>query len=123
MICPRKSHRPVDALLTLILFLGSLGRLFADSLPVAADAHVNSTFPTVNFGNAPFLQIGETSRTYVRFDLSSLPATASDDIAKVNLVLWVGRTGSLGSLQVSEAAGAWDEAGITWNSQPPAGGV
>ena len=68
--------------------------LLADSLPVAADAHVNTAFPSVNFGNIPFLQIGGTARAYVKFDLSSLPATTADDVAKVNLVLWVGRIGS-----------------------------
>ncbi len=122
MIYPSGRRYAAHALVTLFVSLTATPGIWADSLPVVADAHVNSTFPTVNFGNTPFLQIGGTARAYLKFDLSSLPATLSTDVAKVNLLLWVGRTGSGGALQVSEVAGGWDEAGLTWNSQPTTGG-
>src|SRR6266851_10218291 len=111
------------AVSALFVAVVTLQGLLADSLPVAADAHVNSTFPDVNFGNTPFLQIGGTARAYVKFDLSNLPATRSEDVAKANLVLWVSRTGAAGALQVSEVAVHWDEAGISWTSQPATGGL
>jgi hypothetical protein len=99
-------------------------RLMADALPVSGDVHVNSAFAFTNFGNTPFLQIGGTARAWVKFDLSSLPAgTAAGDVTKVNLILWVGRVATAGSVQVSEASGPWDESSITWSTQPATGAV
>ena len=91
----------------------------AAELPVAADAHVNSAFPNLNFGNSPFLQVGGGTRTFLRFDTSALPEGAlSSALARVNLVFWVGQIGAAGSLQVSGVSGAWDEATISWSNQP-----
>src|ERR1035438_7291096 len=95
---------------------------FAYELPVAADTHVASPFPDLNFGTSPFLSVGGGTRAYLRFDTSSLPpGVVSSPGARVNLVLWVGQAGGSGTLQVSNVAGAWTEAGLTWNNQPTQG--
>ena len=100
-------------------------RLGAQSLPVSADTYVNSAVPSVPNGSATTLQVATGSRrALIKFDLSSLPpGVAASSLARVNLVLWVGRLGTAGTLQVSEAAGAWDESSTTWDSQPAAGSV
>ncbi len=96
--------------------------LTAQTVVPSDDAHVNSALPAVNFGNSPFLEVGGTSRAFVRFDFSSLPAgTGTAAGSRVNLVLWVNRVGTAGSIQVAEASAAWGENAITSNAQPAAG--
>jgi hypothetical protein len=81
------------------------GAAWADDLPVAADVHVNSAFPALNFGSSPFLQVGGATRAFIRFDTSSLPSALPSPTARVNLILWVGQVGTAGSLQVSKCGG------------------
>ena len=91
----------------------------AQELPVSGDAHVNSLYPDVSFGALPFLQAGGTTRTFVKFDLSGLPPHLSpSDLSRASLVLWVGRVAVAGEVQVSEAAGPWDEATLTYSLAP-----
>jgi hypothetical protein len=100
------------------------GVAVADQLPVAADAHVNPSFPALNFGSSPFLQVGNGSRAFLRFDTTVLPAgVLTSPLAKVNLILWVGEIGTGGSVQVSNVTSAWTESAITLNAQPSTGSV
>jgi hypothetical protein len=96
--------------------------LRAQTLPPSDDAHVDSVYPTVNFGNSPFLEVGGTAQAFVRFDLTGLPAgTGAAAGSRVNLLLWVNRVGTAGSIQVSEASGTWSEGAVTYTSRPTAG--
>ena len=108
----------------LALLTVAAGPVAGAELPVSADVHVNSAFPDLNFGASPFLQTGGVTRTFLRFDTSSLPAgVLASPIARVNLVLWVGQVGAGGNLQASDVSGAWAENSLTWNTQPGIGGV
>ena len=90
-----------------ILTMAGVSCLYAQDLPASADALVDTLYPTVNFGAATYLEAGGTTTTYVRFDLSSLPAgILTSPSTKVNLVLWVGRLGTAGTLQVSQTSAA-----------------
>jgi hypothetical protein len=94
----------------------------AQELPVSGDAHVNSLYPDVSFGALPFLQAGGTTRTFVRFDLSGIsPHLSPSELSRASLVLWVGRVAVAGEVQVSEAAGPWDEATLTYTLAPASG--
>ena len=94
----------------------------AQELPVSGDAHVNNLYPDVNFGALPFLQTGGTTRTFVKFNLSGFPPGASpSDVSRASLVLWVGRLATGGEVQVSEAAGPWDETTLTYTTAPASG--
>jgi hypothetical protein len=96
--------------------------LRAQTIPPSDDAHVNSAFTSVNFGNLPYLEVGGTSQAMIRFDLSNLPAGTGAAVgSRVNLLLWVSRIGSGGSIQVAEASGSWTEGTVTWGSRPTAG--
>ena len=98
--------------------------MIAQTLSPSDDALVNTAFPTINFGSLPYLEAGDTSTTYIKFDLTSLPAgMAVTSISKVNLVLWVNRIGTPGSIQVAEAAGPWSESTITATAAPSSGTV
>jgi hypothetical protein len=106
----------------LCLGLISGRELTAQTVPPSDDAHVNSAFAAVAFGNSPFLEVGPASQTLIRFDLSSLPAgTGAAASSRINLVLWVNRIATPGSIQVAEAGGAWTESTVTYTSRPSAG--
>ncbi len=98
--------------------------LNGQTLPVGGDSHVNSAYPALNFGGSVYLAVGGTSTGYLQFDLSTLPAgTNVANLTKVNLVLFVSRIVTPGSIQVAEAAGAWSEYGIQAGNAPGAGAV
>lgn len=116
-----RGRAPLIRRAVLCALLGAYG-LYAQDLSASGDAFVDTFYPNLNFGTANYLQTGGTTKTYVRFDLSSLPtALLSSPNARVNLSLWVGRLGAAGNLQVSQAAGAWSELTVTSNNQPGAG--
>ena len=94
------------------------------TLPAAADAYVqDGTSATKNFGTATGLYVKKSSTantnrwSYIKFDLSSLPATVSS--AKLRLY---GKNGTAGYTGTDTVAGVtdttWSETGITWNSKP-----
>ena len=96
--------------------------LAAQTLPPSDDAHVDSAYAAVNFGNSPFLEVGGTAQAFVRFDLSNLPAGTGTAVgSRVNLLLWVNRIGTAGSIQIAETSGSWTESAITYATRPTAG--
>src|ERR1700678_658533 len=118
----RTSHVRKALLGFLVLCFTFSQSLIAQSLSPSDDALVNTAFPTVNFGNLPYLEAGGTSRTYVRFDLSSLPAGFLLPAgSQVNLILWLNRIGVAGgnAIRISTVGAAWSEGVITSASAPP----
>jgi hypothetical protein len=88
------------------------------------DASVDDTWPNTNWGdtstllyigNATFLRI---YRSYLQFDLSSVPLNAV--ILDADLVLYYGFSGVISSLPIGlyEVTESWEENAITWNNQP-----
>ena len=86
------------------------------------DALVMSTDPTTNEGSLPFLIIGNDGgdkvRTYIRFSLSGIPATAV--VTSVELLLWYGDSSNVVATSVNayQVTDAWAENTITWGEQP-----
>jgi hypothetical protein len=110
------------AILTVCGILAFCHGLVAQTLSPSDDAEVNTAFPSTNFGNLPYLEAGGPSQSFIRFDLSSLPAGITGaSISKVNLVLFVNRIGTGGSIQVSQVLGPWTEGTITSNTAPMTG--
>src|SRR5687767_1380300 len=92
------------------------GRAGADTLPVAADAHIDPATktdgggPTLRVGYAP---TGDESRALARFDLSALPVIPpGTSIEKASLRLWVGAVNGAGTLTVAAVLEPWDEATV-----------
>jgi hypothetical protein len=103
------------------LILTSSALLLAQA-PISNDAYTNSSFPNTNFGSHIVLSVGPTSKTYLRFNLSGLPAaTTGSHVAKATLKLWVNPVGSGGSLDVYRVDGEWAEKTITAANTPPLG--
>lgn len=101
------------------------------------DAHINSNFPDANekdnhgFYSAGWTWNGDygTVRSFMQFDLSSIPTNANIISAKLSLYNDRGNSfvltdGEHASLTVSNASflskvlEAWDEGIINWNNQP-----
>ncbi len=91
--------------------------------PVAADAHISSTQPSVNFGTLPNLNVAPGQVALVAFDVQkTLPAgLGSGEVAHATLRLWVNRVATPGTIDVSTAASAWSEGTVTSANGPLAG--
>jgi len=88
------------------------------------DAHVYNNSPTINYGNSSVLVTGTITgpkiyRSYLQFDLISVPPTAVIVDAKLGLYYdwswWPNISFYIGLYKVTES---WGEDTITWNNQP-----
>jgi hypothetical protein len=105
------------------LLAGAAGPALALQPPLAADAHISSAQPALNFGTLPLLNVGNGSSALLRFDLGSLPAGATAaNIRKATLVLHVNRVGVPGTLELQTVNAPWTETGVTAASAPPTSG-
>ncbi|MEW6189707.1 MAG: cytochrome c3 family protein [Actinomycetota bacterium] len=93
---------------------------------VGKDAHVDSTQPDVNFGADATLNawIGTvtTTRSFLQFDLSSIPPKSIINSASLQLYV---KSAFGGNVYVRKVASEWKEGtgavpadGVTWNTQP-----
>jgi hypothetical protein len=86
------------------------------------DAEVMSIFPEGNFGDTTFLSVGiftvPFARSYLQFDLSSVPSEAV--IIDANLGLYYDNSYELTSLPVGlyRVTESWTEETVTWDNQP-----
>lgn len=82
------------------------------------DAFTQANTPNQNFGNSANLRVASGVNTYLKFDLSTLPAgTTGSAIAKATLKLWVNAVTTPGSFDVRRlTSGAWNEGAITHTS-------
>ncbi|GAH11777.1 unnamed protein product [marine sediment metagenome] len=86
------------------------------------DSRVESINPTTNYGNSNGCAVGNTAtniiRTYIKFDLSTVPANAVIVDADLKLYQW----GTLGTdnftIGLYKVTSDWDESTIDWDPQP-----
>ncbi len=113
------SHVRLVALLSLILLLGTATAAYAQITPLA-DTYTNTADPTTNYGAKTLLDVdGATQTTYIQFDLSSIPATAS--ISQATLKLYVDAVAKAGSFNVNYVNGTWAENTIDASNAPGLG--
>jgi len=90
------------------------------------DSFVESSLPAMNFGSSAGLYVGDAqpsapnsiARSYLKFDLSSLPAGAAIDTATLHMynnVMYYPAV-SVGAHFLSNDG--WTEGGITWSNAP-----
>jgi hypothetical protein len=107
-----------------ILFLlgSAASRLLAVEGLVTADTTVSSTSPFINSGSVGTLQVGGGNRALLRFDLAGLPAgTTGSQVVSAQLVVWVSRVVTPGSMTAGVISGNWDEAAVTHATSPSVG--
>ena len=109
----------VAVAMTLLSTLAISNRAYAQITP-SADANTNSTFPTTKYGANQLLHVnGATQITYIQFDLSSIPASAS--VSKATLKLFVEAAPTAGSFNVDYVNGLWVESTISYSLAPALG--
>ncbi len=82
------------------------------------DTYINSASPTTNYGYDDELWISSTKTTFIRADLSSIPANATINIAVLYVAYYYYSYITDGYLTAGayEVEKSWGETSLTWNS-------
>ena len=115
---------PTAALLTDVPAVpdNTLSTAYWDTLNPVADSFVKSNNPNQNRGTLQTLRVRSNSapvnfRTFVEFDLSSIPP--GNEVLKAEMTLCASAVpGATRTYDVYSVAAGWTETGITWNNQP-----
>lgn len=109
-----------------ILFARPAAAATLNLVPVA-DSYVDSLLSNVdsNYGTGDTLFIRwlhgpEFTRSFLKFDLSEIPAGSTINSAILNLNLQSVSTTTANQLYANRVESPWTENGITWNNQPTA---
>ncbi|MFQ5999299.1 MAG: PKD domain-containing protein [Candidatus Bathyarchaeia archaeon] len=85
---------------------------------------MQAEFPNNNYGSDTRLNVrsdAKTRRTYIKFDLSSIPSGKSITSAKLYLHCVFANPTSSVQVNVNETGDSWSEGAITWNNAPSVG--
>ena len=95
----------------------------AQEAPPSADTFVSSITPNANYGASLVDAVGAGTTTYVRFNLSGVPAGAT--VSKATLQLYVDSVAAPGQFDVYalSAVPTWSENTLTYNTPPPLPGM
>jgi hypothetical protein len=105
---------------------------FVKVLEPVADAKVLASQPSSNFGTAQDFSVGpawhsasQLEHSFLRFDMSSLPANARISSVKLQAMAYTGWAwGGDGNVYTHLVQNdAWSETGLTWNNQPAISGT
>ncbi|GEM_PF-4654586 len=109
------------------LFEGtSYGQLTTVNLAPTKDAHIDMKNASVNYGDSTFINVtthldtGSTytySRTFIHFDLDTIPTDAAIVSAKIKLYKKTSVTGT-SIFQTKLLDASWTESGVTGSNQP-----
>ena len=94
-----------------------------NQLSPSADSWVDFKTPDTNYGNDIEIHVKadkQTRRSYLKFDLSALPAGTTVTSAKLYLYCTAG-TPTLLPVDVHETNDSWSEDTLTWNNAPAVG--
>jgi hypothetical protein len=110
----------VPALLAIFLF--SISTL-AQQAPPSADTFASSATPTTNYGSSIILVVASGNNTYMKFNLSGVPAGPS--VSKATLRLFVDAVVTGGQFDVYNlpSTPSWSESTLKYNTPPPALGA
>src|SRR4029077_12560372 len=74
------------------------------------------------FGAAKILRVGGAQKTFIKFNLSTLPpGTTGSDVMRAMLMVYVDALRAPGSLDVRQVTSSWSEATIRGSSEPTLG--
>ena len=77
---------------------------FATDAVDVGDTYIDSAAPASNFGTATLLQVGNGKSALIQFDIAGAlpPGTTAAQIAKANLILFVGQAPALDIVEEPE---------------------
>src|SRR5262245_58668974 len=122
----RKTSGILTALLALALAWLSYAPAGAGDMTLTDDAFTSSAQPTTNYGAQQTLHVtrqlgapaAQVERGFLKFDLTGLHGTASADVAKATLTLFVTSVGTPGAFNVFAVTGGWTERALTQATAP-----
>lgn len=87
------------------------------------DAYVSERYKKKNYGDKSYLKVGRSVkerklRTFIQFNLSSLPSDAKITSAKLRLYMYDSTVASYKTFVLYRVTEQWDELEITWKNQP-----
>jgi hypothetical protein len=97
----------------------------AQTVPLTQDAYFSPGSPT-NFGSSTTINVGgpNASQALAQFDLTALPAgTTAANVSRAILALFVNKLGAPGTINISEANGAWVELTVNGTGGAPVPGT
>ena len=119
---PRTRCHRSTLLSLLVALLLSAGQAHATTATLAADAHISTAQPAVNFGTLTNLAVGNGFTSLLQFDLSPLPTgTTAAQVSRATLRLFVNRADTPGLLSLSPITSTWGEYSVTSSSAPTLG--
>lgn len=89
--------------------------------PCSADAYIYQKAPTTKEGTETSLIVGESNaatqlmRSLLKFDLSTIPATATITAATLSLYMYEEKSSNARTMSVYRMLKDWSEASVTWN--------
>ena len=96
------------------------------SFVVSADAFVNQSSPTTNYGAGAELRAkilsSASSETYLSFNVSGLTDTVTNATLRLMTANYAG-TDTVSAPDVAMVTGAWSESTITWSTKPSQGAL
>jgi hypothetical protein len=109
-------------LLTLAMFPLS-AHLLAQQAPPTGDTFVSSDTPGINYGSSDIVAVGSGITTYLKFNLSGVPAGPT--VSKATLRLFVDAVAAGGQFDVYNlpSSPAWSEKTLKFNTPPPSLGT
>jgi len=107
----------IKQVLFLVLCLLLLKPLLGAQLRPSEDTFVSASNPNLNYGTSPILVVQPGSVVYMKFNLSSLPLSAS--VQRATLRLYVDALVEPGMFDVFPVLGDWSENTLTYSSNPP----
>ncbi|MEW6684794.1 MAG: DNRLRE domain-containing protein [Candidatus Edwardsbacteria bacterium] len=97
-------------------------QIFQPGPTLGKDAYVDQNNPTTNYGTNVALSVERRTnrirRSYLEFDISSLPTIGAVDSAFLNLYQNAQAAANNLTIQCRRVTSSWDESTITWNLQP-----
>jgi hypothetical protein len=121
---------PLAGLLLLTLMQANPGLAKVYTIPPHADVFVDSQNPDTNYQGQPdlyveyypdFLGSPLTQRTYLKFDLSVIPAGSVITAAKLYLFVVINDGHPSPVANLYHVGDIWSKFSLTWNNAPPAG--
>jgi len=108
-----------------LLFAGVLSSASVFAQAPASDDTFGSGDLNAKFGKLPFLVVqGPSSNTYIKFDLSYLPAgVTGEEVRKATVRLFVSGVTHAGTFDVQRVGSDWNERKLSGDDQPLLGAV
>ena len=117
-----RSHS-FSAVILLLAVLAFIPTVALAQLPVTDDTFVTQTSGgNINYGSQGTLAVvagGQPTYTYMKFNLSQVPAGST--VTKATLRLFVTAVATPGAFDVRMANGPWSESALTWITSPVQG--